>query len=211
MEILLIRHGNPDYANDTLTPKGHDEAARLARFLADTPLDALYQSPLGRACDTCAYTAQAKGMTPVTLEWLREVGIKREELYLWNAPGQLFLGGDTLPGYEDWLEPQGAMPEGREQYLRVAQGMDALLASHGLQKEGYLYRVTAPLPTRIALFAHHGVIVTALSYLLHWPLPLVFVHTRIDPTGLTRLVVQEHEGWAAPKLVTFNSLAHLHY
>ena len=40
MEILLIRHGDPDYPNDTLTPKGHDEAARLARFLADTPLDA---------------------------------------------------------------------------------------------------------------------------------------------------------------------------
>ena len=29
MEILLIRHGDPDYANDTLTPRGHDEAGGL--------------------------------------------------------------------------------------------------------------------------------------------------------------------------------------
>ncbi len=209
MEMLLIRHGDPDYPHDTLTPQGHEEAARLARWLADTPLDALYQSPLGRACATCAYTAQVKGLTPVTLEWLREVGVRREELYLWNAPGSLFLSGDTLPGHEDWLEPDGAMPEGREQYLRVSQGMDALLATYGLQKEGHLYRVIASNSARIALFAHHGVIVTALSYLLHWPLPLVFVHTRIDPTGLTRLVMEEHDGLAQPKLLAFNSLAHL--
>ena len=30
MRILFIRHGDPDYANDTLTEKGHREAALLA-------------------------------------------------------------------------------------------------------------------------------------------------------------------------------------
>lgn len=30
MKILIIRHGDPDYANDTLTPKGWKEAACLA-------------------------------------------------------------------------------------------------------------------------------------------------------------------------------------
>lgn len=49
MEIILIRHGDPDYANDTLTPRGHEEAKKLARFLADKPIDAIFQSPNGRA------------------------------------------------------------------------------------------------------------------------------------------------------------------
>ena len=30
MRILLIRHGDPDYDNDTLTEKGRREAALLA-------------------------------------------------------------------------------------------------------------------------------------------------------------------------------------
>lgn len=31
MRILLIRHGDPDYVNDTLTEKGRREAALLAK------------------------------------------------------------------------------------------------------------------------------------------------------------------------------------
>ena len=31
MRILLIRHGDPDYVNDTLTAKGSREAAQLAK------------------------------------------------------------------------------------------------------------------------------------------------------------------------------------
>ncbi len=32
MEIILIRHGEPDYANDTLTSRGHKEAKKLAKI-----------------------------------------------------------------------------------------------------------------------------------------------------------------------------------
>ena len=47
MNIILIRHGDPDYVNDTLTAKGHEEANKLCKFLSGTPIDALYQSPNG--------------------------------------------------------------------------------------------------------------------------------------------------------------------
>ena len=33
MRILIIRHGDPDYENDTLTEKGHREASLLAEKL----------------------------------------------------------------------------------------------------------------------------------------------------------------------------------
>ena len=39
MEILLIRHGDPDYANDSLTPRGVVEAQRLAEALTDVDID----------------------------------------------------------------------------------------------------------------------------------------------------------------------------
>jgi len=209
VEIILIRHGDPDYANDTLTPKGHEEAKRLAEFLADVPIDAIFQSPNGRARHTCQYTARIKGIEPVTLEWLREVGIMRGDLYLWNAPGTLFLSGSSLPTYEDCLEPHGAMPEGKAQFDRVSNGFDEVMSSFGYVKSGHLYRVENPSDKTIAFFSHHGVIVTLLSYLLHWPLPLAFVHCTIDPTGLTRLRMVEHDGFAQPKMIAFNCLTHL--
>ena len=39
MELVLIRHGDPDYANDTLTSKGHEEARLLADYLSDLPVE----------------------------------------------------------------------------------------------------------------------------------------------------------------------------
>ena len=35
MRILLVRHGDPDYEHDTLTEKGHKEAALLAETAKD--------------------------------------------------------------------------------------------------------------------------------------------------------------------------------
>jgi broad specificity phosphatase PhoE len=209
MNIIFIRHGDPDYANDTLTEKGHEEARKLSTFLTNMPIDAIYQSPNGRAKHTCEYTAKIKGIEPLTLEWLREVGIKRGELYLWNAPGSLFLSGSSLPEYRTCLNDDGEMPEGKTQFDRVSKGFDEIIAEFGYVKKGYLYQFEVTNNKTIVFFCHHGVIVTLLSYLLHWTLPLIFVHTRIDPTGLVMLTMAEYENVAQPKLITFNSLAHL--
>ncbi|MGQ9608198.1 MAG: histidine phosphatase family protein [bacterium] len=209
MEIILIRHGEPDYTNDTLTPRGHKEAKKLAKFLSKIPISAIYQSPNGRARHTCEYTAKKKGIEPITLEWLREVGIKRGDLYLWNAPGTLFLSDSKLPNYEECLEPFGSMPEGKEQFEKVSKGFDEIMSSYGYIKSGHLYRVEKSNVKTIAFFCHHGVIVTLLSYLLHWALPLIFVHSTISPTGMTVLVMEETGRYAQPKMIRFNSLVHL--
>ena len=61
MKLLFIRHGDPDYEHDTLTEKGHREAALLAEKLCKIPIDEFYMSPLGRAQDTAAYTLNKLG------------------------------------------------------------------------------------------------------------------------------------------------------
>ena len=33
MNILIIRHGEPDYANDSITERGADDARRLAAII----------------------------------------------------------------------------------------------------------------------------------------------------------------------------------
>ena len=74
MRILIIRHGDPDYKNDTLTEKGHREAALLAARYGKEKIDHFYSSPLGRARHTCDYVAKAHGRENDIIEqsWLKE-------------------------------------------------------------------------------------------------------------------------------------------
>lgn len=210
MEVILIRHGDPDYANDTLTEKGHAEARALAETLKDVPIDAIYASPMGRAQRTMEYTARAKGMTATTLPWLHELdGHFGNGRWCWNVPGAETLERDSLPGWHDWDQgsPYGELM--RPQLEETARSFDALLAEYGYVREGFRYRVAQPNGSTIACFCHAGLILTALSYLLNWPLPLVYSHLSYDPTGVTRLVWEETEGYAVPRAKTINDLSHL--
>ena len=58
MRLLIIRHGDPDYARDNLTEKGKREAKLLSEMLAKDKIDYLYCSPLGRAKATCGGKAR---------------------------------------------------------------------------------------------------------------------------------------------------------
>ena len=49
MRILLIRHAEPDYTVDSLTPKGRVEAELLSRRMIHYDIADFYVSPLGRA------------------------------------------------------------------------------------------------------------------------------------------------------------------
>ena len=85
MRLLFIRHGDPDYANDTLTEQGKIEARLLADVIGDFGIDDIYVSPLGRARDTAEYSLKALGRNfaevsemahptdAVILDWLREL------------------------------------------------------------------------------------------------------------------------------------------
>jgi broad specificity phosphatase PhoE len=209
MEMLLIRHGDPDYANDTLTERGFSEARQLAEALRDVRIDRIYTSPLGRALATVRPTAEAKRLEPVALDWLRERGIKRGPVYLWEAPGSMFLDAPKLPEVRDWHLPEGAMPEGAEQFVRVRAGLDAVMADLGYMREGHGYRALRPSGERIALFCHKGVILTMLADMLHWALPTIFVSLQIHPTGVTRLRIVEEDGFAHWKALVINDRSHL--
>ncbi len=78
MRILLIRHGDPDYKNDTVTEKGAREVALLSDRLAKENIDKIYCSPLGRAQDTAKPTAEKIGKEIHTLPWLAEIKLHYE-------------------------------------------------------------------------------------------------------------------------------------
>ena len=72
MKLLIVRHADPDYSIDSLTPQGHIEAELLSRKLSKLDVKAFYVSILGRAKDTANYTLKKMGRTAKECEWLRE-------------------------------------------------------------------------------------------------------------------------------------------
>ena len=72
MKIIFIRHGDPDYVNDTLTEKGRREAELLSHRVIKWDVKDFYCSPLGRAKDTAAYSMDKLNRTAEEKDWLRE-------------------------------------------------------------------------------------------------------------------------------------------
>ena len=56
MKLLIVRHGDPDYAIDSLTETGWIEAELLSDRLCKLDVKAFYCSPMGRAQDTAKAT-----------------------------------------------------------------------------------------------------------------------------------------------------------
>ena len=134
MRILLIRHGDPDYVNDTLTEKGRREAALLAKRAVSMNMGECYKAPLGRAKDTATPCLEVTGKTAEILDWLQEFPAqvdlnKNPELEKAypdvKKEGEHFLpriAWDMVPGY--WTEHEAYMDKNAWRETEVAKNSD---------------------------------------------------------------------------------------
>ena len=217
MKLLLIRHGDPDYVVDSLTEKGHREAALLAERIAPMDIKAYYMSPLGRARKTAEYTLNKAARTAEVLDWAREFDVliddgKGGKRIAWDMLPQNWT---KIPEYYDenrWLDvPVMKDAQMRSGIVKVYDGLDALLERHGYKREGRFYRAVRPNEDTIALFCHFGVTSVMLSHLLGVS-PMVLWHGMIAaPTSVTTLVTEERrEGIAAFRMTAFGDISHLY-
>ena len=81
-KLYLIRHGETDYNNELrfqgqidipLNQKGIEQAEKVAEFLKDIPLQAIYTSTLQRARTTAEIIGRAKKIKPQETDALREM------------------------------------------------------------------------------------------------------------------------------------------
>ena len=212
MLLMLIRHGDPDYANDALTELGRRQALALAERLAGVRIDEMYCSPLGRAALTCAPVAERKGMTPETLPWLRELnGNYAGNQWAWNHHGCDAFAHKTEIGSATW---GGMVPYG-EHIRPVAAGFhdsfDRFLSGKGLSREDNLYRLGADFTEdkTMAFFCHAGVILTLLSHLLHVPLPVCYSQFACEPSSVSRLALETKDAMGIFRLVSLNDMSHM--
>lgn len=220
MRILIIRHGDPDYAHDTLTEKGRKEAELLANRLKNEKIDYIYSSPLGRAKDTCMYTAKALGMEDkvVVKEWLKEFGFAvtlpsgRERDVAWDMLPNEWINEPKMYDKDRFMEQDFYRDvEMEKRYRKVTDGLDELIASHGYRREGNVYKTDCGHTQTIALFCHFGLEMVLLSRLCGIsPLPL-WHHFVALPTSVTTLYTEERrEGTAVFRCCGFGDTGHLY-
>ncbi len=198
MQILIIRHGEPDYEADSLTPKGWREAELLADRLAGMNIDDFYVSPLGRARDTARATLARVGREAEALDWLQEfrgtvLGPKTGRVgCAWNFLPQYWTRCPELFDMEAWKQNAlVATGNSAEIYAETERGLDALLARYGYRKSGALYTTERNSGATIALFCHFGIAMNMLSCLLRIPFHLLLHGFIMAPSSVTTLVTEE--------------------
>lgn len=218
MRLIIIRHGDPDYSIDSLTPTGWKEAELLAERISKLDVKAFYVSPMGRAQDTASLTLKKMGRRAEMLPWLREFSCRMQ--HPWNDRTTCIW--DWLP--QDWMndprfyDPKGwykvpvlAQAGAEEEYKWVTDGFDQLLAKHGYVREGKIYRAEKSNDDTIVFFCHFGLECVLLSRLLNIS-PMVLWHgTCAAPTSVTTVYTEERrEGIAVFRMAAFGDTAHLY-
>ncbi len=223
MKVLIIRHADPDYEKDSLTDKGWREAELLADRLGRLDVKAAYVSPLGRAKDTASLTLERLGMTAAEMPWLREFEalITRpdlaEEDIVWD-----WLPADwtAVPDFyerDGWMRHdvmrRGRSEHGdvRAEYEWVTGGFDRLLAHHGYERDGGVYRAVRPNRDTILLFCHFGLECVLLSHVLGVS-PMVLWHGLCAaPSSVTTINTEERrEGIASLRIASLGDISHLY-
>jgi broad specificity phosphatase PhoE len=218
MRLYLIRHADPDYPNNTITPAGHLEAAALGRRMAQVGLTHVYTSPLGRARDTAGYTSRLVKLEPVVEDWTAELADYHIEdstwgkLCAWDWPGEVIRGGAVMPNQENWHRMDAFVrPFLRERFAVIQQHSDVFFASHGYEREGGRYRVIRPTREKIAVFCHGGFGLCWLAHLLELPLPLVWSGFFLPPSSVTTVLFDERSAtWAVPRCIGVGDTSHLY-
>ncbi len=219
MKLLIVRHGDPDYDKDSLTEKGWREVEYLSQRLSKLDIKAFYVSPLGRAKDTASLTLKKMGKTATECQWLQEFpcqiwrpDVKDKKIIAWDWLPQDWTADGRFFQYNHWFENE-AMQEGhvKEEYDHVIGQFDKLLAFHGYEREGQLYKATAANNDTIVLFCHFGLECVLLSHLLNIS-PMVLWHGFCAaPSSVTTLVTEERrKGIASFRMSSFGDISHLY-
>ena len=226
MRIIFIRHGDPDYVNDSLTEKGIREAELLAKRVAKWDnITQFYCSPLGRAKKTASYSLEAVGREAVTFNWMKEFA------YFIDDPvtGRHGVPWDLMPAY--WTEiPEMYDRDGWHTtelyrsnetilpaYQEVCDGLDSLLSSYGYTRHNNYYHTNTmkkdsgtETEDTIVIFCHLGVTCMMLSHLLNIS-PVLLLHGFfLAPTSVTVVASEERmENDAIFRVQVMGDVTHL--
>lgn len=222
MLLYYVRHGDPIYNPDSLTPLGQRQAEAVGRRLAMHGIDKIYASTSQRAILTATPLSEIMHMSIETLDFANET-------HAWNELGYVTPNGRRwlfhLPQFKGLFHSDEIIRLGDKWYTheafadynyktgldRIAKGTNAFLEDLGYRCLGRgKYEVLEPKYERVALFAHQGFGLAFLSNVIGIPYPTFTTHFDISHSSFTVIDFQEEEGYAYPKVLTLSNDSHIY-
>ncbi len=224
MLLYYIRHGDPIYEPNQLTPLGEHQAEAVAKRVAVHGIDRIYSSPSNRARQTAAPLCQITKLEPEILDWADETVLFKEMAQV-DAEGKMEWPFRHNV-YRDVLNSREVRELGRLWYThpafadtgvgpaieRIQQGTDDFLESLGYQHDmqNNCFRQLRENNERVAFFAHEGVGVAIMSCLLDIPYPMMSTRYDMTHTGVTVIHFEEKFGSVIPMVLTYSNDSHLY-
>lgn len=219
MRLWFIRHGEPDYDTDSLTPLGIEQAELLAERIKSVPFAEVCHSPMGRARQTCEISNRKIGKTMQELPFLKEVewGNLSGDAYCdespWSISDRMIKEDHWYPKGEDWrTDPRSCQDRTILDVDKRRKAFDDWMAQHGYVREGQLYRIDKAYDEDVAFFCHGGISCTLVSHLLNIPFWQFIVHYPMDMTAITKINIKGKTGsYTAAEVDFINNYSHLPY
>ncbi len=219
MKLLFIRHADPDYSIDSLTETGWKEAELLSERIVHVDVKDYYVSPLGRARDTASCTLTKVGRKAEVCEWLKEFPSRvlrpdqnGERNCAWDWLPKDLANEPKLLDARKWKDVK-VLQEAQvgEEYDRVCERFDALLAEHGYIRDGLFYKVSQPNHDTLAFFCHFGLECVLLSHLMNVSPYTLWQGFCAPPSSVTTVYTEERrEGIASFRAQTMGDVSHLY-
>lgn len=224
MILYYIRHGDPIYNPNQLTPLGERQAEAVAKRLAVYGMDKIYASVSNRARQTAQPLCELLKMEPEFLEWADE-DIAFQELTVVQKSGKrqwifrdpelkLQLNSEAVRSLgRDWhTHPAFDITKSSQGIQRIQREADAFLAQLGYRHDlqNNCYYAERDWDGRVALFAHEGVGAAFLSCVLDIPYPIFSTRFTMSHTGVTVINFAETGGIVIPQLMTYSNDSHIY-
>lgn len=222
MLLYIIRHGTPDYENDTLTEDGKKQADAVGKRLSTCGIDEIYSSPLGRARLTAKPLSDILNLEIKILPFLNE-----------NTAWESFCSGDGKGNRSSWAFNQRALMLGTDEmfsdrnsfgkgfffdeelaekkYREICRSSDEFIGTLGYKRtgKGNGYFAVEPNDRNIAVFCHQGAGLHWISHLLNFPPHIVTSTFDITHTGVT-IIRFDGTGEVYPQCLCFSDMSHIY-
>jgi len=234
MLVFYVRHGDPIYDPDQLTPLGERQAESVAKRIALFGVDEVYASSSKRAIMTSAPTCDLLHKEVKILDFLNENYLndtlalpakKGKHKWVWSHPdtANLLARRDVREMGEEWYKhPLFEKYHFENTILPINRQIDEFFTLLGYEhdSEKGLYRVAERHPEkRIAIFAHETMGKLFMSHLLDIPFPYYATHFEMKHSAITVIrfddggFVEDSDGpieYARARVLTLSNDSHLY-
>lgn len=224
MLLYYVRHGDPIYNPDSLTPLGHRQAEAVAKRLALHGIDEVYASSSNRAILTSKPTCEILGKEATILDWCNEY-YAAKYFFVDNGAGgnswvfhqqkyiEKFASKEVVDLHDKWYDhPDFANMSFKEGIESTKQKAFDFLSELGFtyDEEKGMYKSSKQGNKRIALFAHQGFGLLLLSIISLIPYPTFCTRFDMTYTGVTVIDFPETDGYVLPKIITLSNDSHIY-